>query len=238
MIIVTGSSQNHFKSLKQLVKSYTDIYSEEGSLSVRMIVYNLGIDATDWENFIRDTSNIKSIEYKIFQYEKYPEYFNINIEAGQYAWKPAIVYETHLIANGDNIVWMDAGNKITAPLDILSNYLKQFHIHTHVTNGPVKEWTHPKTIEFMHADEFLECRNRNGACIAFNTSISWINDLIKDWYNMAITEECIAPKGSDRSNHRQDQAVFTILYYYYKKNHNFNDDIFFPHPYICHCDCD
>lgn len=238
MIIVTGASQNHFKSLKQLIESYKSIYGEHGSPSARIIVYNLGINGEDWENFIKDTSSIACIEYKVFPYEKYPDYFNINIEAGQYAWKPAIVYETSLIANGDNIIWMDAGNKIIGPFDILSKYLARFHIHTHVTNGPIKEWTHPKTIEFMHANEFVECRNRNGACIAFNTSTPWVRDLIKDWYTMALTRDCIAPEGSDRSNHRQDQAVFTVLYYYYKKNYRFDDNVGFPHPYICHCDCD
>jgi hypothetical protein len=32
---------------------------------------------------------------------------------------------------------------------------------------------------------------------------------------LACIKECIAPHGSSRENHRQDQAVFTVLYYNY-----------------------
>lgn len=35
--------------------------------------------------------------------------------------------------------------------------------------------------------------------------------LMKAWHDCAMTEECIAPKGSDRENSRQDQSSLTIL---------------------------
>jgi len=39
----------------------------------------------------------------------------------------------------------------------------------------------------------------------------------------ALRRECIAPEGSDRSNHRQDQAVLTILYCKYQEKYKFSD---------------
>ena len=37
--------------------------------------------------------------------------------------------------------------------------------------------------------------------------------LIKEWAEYSQIEECIAPIGSNRFNHRQDQAVLTLLIY-------------------------
>jgi hypothetical protein len=46
---------------------------------------------------------------------------------------------------------------------------------------------------------------------------------VREWCECTLRRECIAPEGSDRSNHRQDQAVFTILYYKYQEKYNFID---------------
>ena len=36
-------------------------------------------------------------------------------------------------------------------------------------------------------------------------------DLARPWYECSLIRQCIAPNGSDRSNHRQDQAALTVL---------------------------
>lgn len=36
-------------------------------------------------------------------------------------------------------------------------------------------------------------------------------ELVRPWYLCSLTRQCIAPDGSDRSNHRQDQAALTVL---------------------------
>lgn len=35
--------------------------------------------------------------------------------------------------------------------------------------------------------------------------------LARPWYECSITRQCIAPDGSSRKNHRQDQAALTVL---------------------------
>jgi hypothetical protein len=38
-----------------------------------------------------------------------------------------------------------------------------------------------------------------------------VRELINQWKACALTKECIAPAGSSRQNHRQDQAVLSVL---------------------------
>lgn len=35
--------------------------------------------------------------------------------------------------------------------------------------------------------------------------------MLNDWRDCALEKECISPEGSNRTNHRQDQSVLSIL---------------------------
>ena len=90
MYIITGASDNHYLTLMNMIDSFIK-YNDRHKL----IIYNLGLEETKWNN-IKEKYNNKGFIFKIFDYSKYPEWFNINIEAGQYAWKPTIIYDTFL----------------------------------------------------------------------------------------------------------------------------------------------
>jgi hypothetical protein len=62
--------------------------------------------------------------------------------------------------------------------------------------------------------------NRNGAILAFLIGKPEVRDFIKQFAECACIKDCIAPPGSSRKNHRQDQAVFTILYYKFITSHD------------------
>jgi len=62
-------------------------------------------------------------------------------------------------------------------------------------------------------------RNRNGACLGFNTKEDVVKGFITEFYNYSRIKKCIAPEGSSRKNHRQDQSIFTLLFYRYQMNH-------------------
>ena len=38
-----------------------------------------------------------------------------------------------------------------------------------------------------------------------------MKDLLLDWNEFSLRKEVIAPKGSNRLNHRQDQAILSVL---------------------------
>ena len=59
----------------------------------------------------------------------------------------------------------------------------------------------------------LSKRNLNGACVAFDTRNQEVMAVISEWGRCALIKDCIAPPGSSRANHRQDQALLTVLAY-------------------------
>ena len=213
MYIITGASDNHYLTLMNMIDSFIT-YNDRHKL----IIYNLGLEDTKWNN-IKEKYNNKDFIFKIFDYSKYPEWFNINIEAGQYAWKPTIIYNTFLEYKDELLVWMDAGNLITDNLQKLEEFLINNYVFSGISSGTIKDWTHPSTIQYMNCININE-ENRNGACLGFNTNIDFVKDLITEFYNCSQDKDCIAPEGSSRKNHRQDQAVFTILFYKYLNGKN------------------
>ena len=211
MYIITGASDNHYLTVMNMIDSFIR-YNDRHKL----IIYNLGVEESKW-NHIKEKYNHQDFIFKVFDYSKYPEWFNINIEAGHYAWKPTIIYNTFLEYTDEIIVWMDAGNLINERLQKLESFLIDNYIYSATSSGTIKDWTHPSTIEYLNCTNTGH-ENRNGACMGFNTKIDLVKHFITEFYNCAMDKNCIAPDGSSRRNHRQDQAVFTILFYKYFSN--------------------
>jgi hypothetical protein len=203
MILITGASENHAKSLRQFL----------GSLGIhRCYAYDLGLS-----EFSRSSLEFEypEVMFRTFDFSKYPPHFAIEIEAGQYAWKPAIFYEVMQEHPAEYIVWCDAGNVLTGPLKLPRD------LYSPISAGSMARWTHAGTLAWFgisHTDPMMSLPPRNGAILGGNVGNAGIRELFTQWYICALCKDCIAPGGSDRSNHRQDQAVFSILYYRYTHN--------------------
>ena len=178
MIIVSGASNNHYLTLLNMINSFI-CYNKKNYL----IVYNLGLDDDKWNNIQSTYSTNKYIHYKVFDFLKYPSWFNINIEAGHYAWKPTIIYKTYMEYNNEIIVWMDAGNLIHNDLQDLELFLEKNGVYSATSSGSIVEWTHPDTIKFFNCLN-VNKQNRNGACIGFNTKIDFAKDFLFDFYKL------------------------------------------------------
>jgi len=213
--IVTGASQNHFKSLKQFLLSVN-------TSTIKCFVYDLGLNAESAEELKK-----YQIEYRLFDYSAYPSYYDIKINAGEYAWKPAIIYNTmkELITTDKDriLLWCDAGNIYkNCNIGALTTHILQNKLYSPDSNDDVKFWTHPLTRTWFKIGDdnpILSKQNRNGAIIGFHINDPDIQSFIQTFNNYASIKECIAPIGSNRSNHRQDQAIFTVLYYQFMEKH-------------------
>jgi hypothetical protein len=216
MYIVTGASQNHHKSLIQLTISFLKYHKNDENY--KLIIYDLGIDEIDWEKIKKLFSKYTNIIFKTFNYSIYPEFVNIKYNTGEYAWKPIIIYDT-CIEYQDIIVWMDAGNIIIQNLENIKEIIKKTNLYSGYSIGKVKDYVHPKTLEYMDAynihPKILDVANRNGACLGFNYKTNYVQEFVKEYRDLCLIKECIAPEGSNRSNHRQDQSVYTLLYVKY-----------------------
>jgi hypothetical protein len=204
MWIVTGASENHAKSLLQFLhsipKSHTQTY-----------VWDLGLSQTTVQQIHTEFSFIR---FRRFPFEEYPSYFNIHVSAGEYAWKPVLLWKTAQEIGGGLLLWCDAGNRIVGSFDPLLHILQTQGIYSPISAGTVQQWTHPLCLSYLRVEEWmLGISPRNGAIVGFDLDQGWVWNVLEEWSSLAQIKDCIAPPGSDRSNHRQDQAVFTILYY-------------------------
>lgn len=144
MFIVTGASNNHYFTLIQFIDSFIS-----NNVDGNLIIYDLGIDNKRWNELKQKYTSYNFI-FKTFNYSKYPTWFNININIGEYAWKPAIIYEVYNEFNNEIIIWMDSGNIILDNLNDLHIFIKKNNIHSGVTSGNIKDWTHPNTINLLY----------------------------------------------------------------------------------------
>lgn len=206
--IITAASQNHSKSLVQFLRSLV----EHKVVFDRLFIYDLGLEP-DMIMIIRKMFLAQNnIHIRTFCFDKYPSFFNIEKDAGQYAWKPVIIEQVANEVKEGLLFWCDAGNKAVDDLKSLVDFMKNNSIYTPSSLGNIAEWTHPSTLSFMDAFDLSEkgCRNAAQVCFSLN------NDTIRfigKWSFYAQIEPCIAPYGSNRSNHRHDQSLLSILYY-------------------------
>jgi hypothetical protein len=208
LTLVTGADGSHFCSLLQLL---TSVVEHEPDMPV--IIYDLDLYA--YERAVLE-ERFPGYRVRRFRYEKYPPHVELRRDRGQYAWKPIIVWDA-LKDTAGPVCWMDAGNVLTARLTGIRGELRSHGFYSPRSKGMIMDWTHPAMLEYFAVDAQWAAgkRNLNGACVAFHPRSLRALKLAKQWRDGALIKECIAPEGSSRKNHRQDQALLTVLAYKY-----------------------
>ena len=202
-VFVSGADSSHFGSAIQFLESLSR-YEQQS----KIIFYDLGLTKQE-SKVIRD--RFEHIKVLKFDYSQFPEYFNIKKNSGEYAWKPVIVWQT-LVDYKCIVVWMDAGNVVIDKLDNLKKYICLKGFFWNNSPGTIKDWTHHKTLSFLHVpDKMYNYRNLSSGAVAFDYNHKKAREVAYEWKECAMHKDCIRPDGSDRSNHRQDQAALTIL---------------------------
>ncbi|CAG8494230.1 14559_t:CDS:2 [Funneliformis caledonium] len=208
--IVTGASENHFCPLKSFL--YTTHETIKGFKNAKVVVYDLGLSSAQIEILGGLQKKGFITELKRLDWSKYPKFWNISIARGEYAWKPGMIYEISNEYPG-NIIWLDSGTKVKKSFfNNLVGFLKEYDgFVSPKSPGTMRTWTHKGVYEYFHDDhtKYDDLPNCNGAAIAFDTKRT--QSLIDAWYQCALDKDCIAPPGSSRQNHRQDQALLTYF---------------------------
>jgi len=206
--IVTASSSNHFKSLCQFLKSVPIEYNT--------FVYDIGLTQ---EEAIEVKNTFPTIKYRIFDFSLYPSFVNLSSQdAGAYAWKPIIVSDVYKETSGV-LIWCDAGNIITDvnQFNQFPDLLNIYNIYSPYSSGLIGWMTHPKCFEVMNAEKFIiDCAMRNAACIGLKCNNSMVESFVNEWKSYALNKDAILPDGANRSNHRHDQSILSILFYKYR----------------------
>lgn len=205
--IITGADSSHFKSLVQLLESVNRF---EPLVSVS--VYDLGLTDDQREVMKQVSLNSKDVTLKQFDFGSYPQHFKMSESAGSYAWKPAAV-ETELNQSDESLLlWLDAGDVLRRPLENVRRAIRDCGLWSPASAGTIAEWTHPTTLEkFSLPQRTLLSPNLNGAIVGVDRRCRKAKLAVHWWSLAANDKEWIAPKGSDRSNHRQDQSLLTLI---------------------------
>ncbi|KAF9311309.1 hypothetical protein BG003_007550 [Podila horticola] len=114
------------------------------------------------------------------------------------------------------VLWLDAGDRLSlAFLRWLPSSMLRHGLWTPQSQDTMQTWTHPRMLTYFHdslARFPANTTNCNAAVIAFDVRNVTVRDgIMREWVECAKTKECIAPAGSSRENHRQDQAALTYL---------------------------
>lgn len=207
--LVTGASKNHFCPMKSFLYHMKDTL--EG-LNVRIIVYDLGFSKSQRNTFLQLQELGYLTELRTFKWSYYPSFWNITLSRGEYAWKPAMIAEVARDYPG-KLVWLDSGTLVEKRYFTRLNSLlnKYDGFISPRSPGTMETWTHPGVYDYYGDDhtKYDDVINCNGASVTFDTTKTQY--LIDDWFKCALVKDCIAPPGSSRANHRQDQAILTYL---------------------------
>lgn len=202
-VFVTGADSSHFKTVKQFLRSFFN-YEKESTV----LFYDLGLSDEESRELKKE---FPDVIFKIFDYSQYPKYFNIHVNAGEYAWKPVIFWNT-LQEYKCKVMWMDAGTLIKAPLENLKKYISMMGYFWNYSPDTIEDWTHEKTLAYLDVPKkFYSYRNLASGAVAVDYNHKEALEVARLWKECALNKACIAPEGSDRTNHRQDQAALTVL---------------------------
>lgn len=202
--IISASDNTHQKSLYNLLNSISQYEP-----NAKVTIFDLGMNS---DFLVMLVNKFPSVEFVRFPFEKFPSYYYIKIEAGSYAWKPAAI-ELAKPWN-ETVLWLDAGNLLTGKLTFLRKSVQKYGFFSPYSTGYIEEWTHPKVLSSMDVDpSLLEARNLAANVICFSSSNKRASGLVEEWILASKNKDLIAPDGSSRLNHRQDQSLLTILAY-------------------------
>ena len=215
LLIITAADKSHEKSLIQLLSSIDQF---EPNALVK--VYDLGLSR---RALVYIENNFLRLDFQIIKvnFADHPDWMNVGNETkGEYAWKPLVISDSvNNILEGKNksnttILWLDAGDKLYKNLRTIRRYIQCYGFWSPASDGVIKDWTHQGLLDKIKLNRNqLNSNNLNGAVIGFSLASKKALNLLEKWTTLSQEKDFIAPEGSSRANHRQDQALLTVLAY-------------------------
>ena len=213
LIVVTAASSNHFGALMQMLESLR-------RLDARVECYDIGLTSQE----ARALPRWNGLFYHKFDYARHPPHLHVSVNAGEYAWKPVIVAEvverSRSGPDSSNVLWADAGCYFHALQPIADRIRDTGGLWVRPSPGVMREWTHPLMFDYLGVEPsaYADKLNADATLVGFAIGTAdspareaLYQDIVLPWRTYALVKDCIAPPGSSRANHRQDQAVLSYL---------------------------
>ncbi|XP_024390547.1 uncharacterized protein [Physcomitrium patens] len=228
--IVTAFSANHLSVgmllLRSIGKAAFSAWKRNPSFNVSVVVWTMeefkGKDRDDFRCVLSELENKWKLDVEVrrFKFWMYPKWMRINqahdgmnqFGTGEYAWKVVMIHA--VLSERRLVLWQDGGNRFRSAESLTEtlDYITRNGFASRTSSGCISDWTRWEAILYLRATE-LNMSQRNCDASAVGFTLQKYEELARPWYECAITRQCIAPDGSSRLNHRQDQAALTILTY-------------------------
>ena len=207
---VTAADEQYFSPCLRLINNLKSLDNQS-----EIFVYDLGLSKSK----INEFEKLKNVTVIKFNFNKFPEFLSEKTlpdnKLGNYAWKSVIISEI-IDLKDTNIIWFDSACILGNKLNTIKNLTLLNGIFIVKATGIIKDWTHSKTLEIMNAKIYEKKDCVMSGIIGIKKDNELLKSLILDWRNYSLNKDCIAPSGSSRLNHRQDQSIFQILIHKYK----------------------
>ncbi|KAI8393306.1 uncharacterized protein BYT42DRAFT_550599 [Radiomyces spectabilis] len=214
--IVTAASSNHFCALESMLYSLKEVKMDvTTSMYPRLVVYDLGLTETQ-RAVLRNLYEHQFFDDLVtLNYSAYPSFWDITVNRGEYAWKVGAIKESQ-IKYGGVIVWLDTGDIPNRRfMETIPTYIRQHGFWSPRSTGLMgAKFNHDGLFAYFKTTrkQYAKWENCNGAALGFDTENAHVMDqILNPWFDCALEKECIAPQGSSRANHRQDQSAVTLL---------------------------
>ena len=201
--VVTAFDSSHFRSGIQLLNSLV------GNVFVTdVFVFNLGLleaEAKELKQLFPDINLLS------FNFKNLPEFLQMGKNAGNYGWKPLIINEVAKNAKGI-LIWSDAGNVFQPDISAALGLVIRDKVFAGQSSGTIGEYTHSSLVSFFRLTSSEVGRPQVSAAYCYLLLRDpRVRSLIREWASLAQSQEMLAPIGSSRLNHRQDQTLLSLL---------------------------
>ena len=204
--IITAADASHFGPVQNLCWMLARFEP-----AAKVILWDLGLTADQLKTLnALPPFALKNFSVRQFDFTKYPAYFDMANNFGQYAWKPVIVADA-VAEFGGMVVWLDAGNFFRTPLGGIRATLAKTGFYAPALPYTIRSLTHPDTLTAMSAEAVADEPMRDACVVGFNAAVLAAVTLAGQWKAGAMNPAVIAPAGSNKANHRQDQSVLSVL---------------------------
>ncbi|CAJ0831001.1 12364_t:CDS:2 [Entrophospora sp. SA101] len=86
------------------------MYETLEGFDYNMVVYDLGL-SIEQRMALKELKNSNYLsDLRVFNFSKYPSFWDINEGRGEYAWKPGMIKEVSKDYPG-TLIWLDSGTK-------------------------------------------------------------------------------------------------------------------------------
>ncbi|MEM7061699.1 MAG: DUF1647 domain-containing protein [Cyanobacteria bacterium P01_B01_bin.77] len=203
MVIVTAANSAYFMGLENLVGSIHFWAPKH-----KIILYDLGLEKADLEeiNYWKNISVVRG-----FMPQNAPPHCRV---IHCYAWKPIAIY--HALQQYPAVLWIDAGSDLRSPLDTVQSHLeREGHFFVQGQDLDMTLMSHDGCYEALNAQksDFQGKPYFAGNLQGYVQHSHAHTHILEPLYTCALKQDCIAPSGSNLTNHRFDQTVLSILIY-------------------------